>query len=606
MVEPIRTLSLFSGAGGLDIGFRQAGFHAVEMVELEERFVATLHANCGDGGLFGDARPICRDVREYAPPAKSQIDFIIGGPPCQTFSAAGRRAGGVLGTTDERGQLFMTYVALLKRLKPRGFLFENVAGITGANGGRDWLEICAAFRSAGYRVTHRVLDSADFGVPQHRERMFIVGTRDAEFAFPRPTHGPDSPGALPHYSAGNAVADSPRDEYEGPVGVNGRYGNLLAEIPPGLNYSFFTEKLGHPRPVFAWRSKFSDFLYKADPERPVRTIKAQGGQYTGPFHWDNRPFSIAEFKRLQTFPDAFKIVGGRSAAIHQIGNSVPPQLARTLALSILAQVFDAKIPLDLPLLQPDDELSFRSLKRKRSAYYADLAGSSAAVAMSAAVSTPPVANRVKARAYRAEMTTGFRLLERPTLFEGMRVEFKPTQSQWLIRVTDTGKMSSEPTFSVVVSSQYSAMWSVPAERVLLEGASLDGETFTACWKAFEVELQRNHLKADLVQLCGYYQYQPLIQAELVVSGRTPWKWKGLVAVVAGRGVRQTLPTHQISQVWGIAPDKLMEFAGFLKSVGYEVRNNSTNPQIPPDHWLVPYSFPTLTHQSVQLHKELGQ
>ena len=275
MSQPIRTLSLFSGAGGLDIGFHQAGFHAVEMVEIEERFAATLHANCGDDRFFGAARPLCRDVREYVPPIKERIDFIIGGPPCQTFSAAGRRAGGVVGTADERGQLFMTYVSLLKKLKPRGFLFENVAGITGANGGRDWLEICEAFRSAGYRVTYRVLDAADFGVPQHRERMFIVGTRDVEFAFPRPTHGPDSLAALPHYSAGIAVSDAPQDEYEGPVGVNGRYGNLLAEIPPGLNYSYFTEKLGHPRPVFAWRSKFSDFLYKADPDRPVRTIKAR-------------------------------------------------------------------------------------------------------------------------------------------------------------------------------------------------------------------------------------------------------------------------------------------------------------------------------------------
>ncbi len=215
--HPVRTLSLFSGAGGLDIGFHQAGFHAVEMVELDDRFVATLHANCGDDGVFAEARPVCRDVCGYIPPNDEPVDFIIGGPPCQTFSAAGRRAGGVLGTTDARGLLFMAYVSLLKRLKPRGFLFENVAGITGANGGRDWLEICDAFRSAGYRVTHRVLDSADFGVPQHRERMFIVGAREREFAFPRPTHGPDSAGAVPHYSAATAVADPPRDEYDGPL-----------------------------------------------------------------------------------------------------------------------------------------------------------------------------------------------------------------------------------------------------------------------------------------------------------------------------------------------------------------------------------------------------
>jgi site-specific DNA-cytosine methylase len=333
LVAPIRTFSLFTGAGGLDIGFHQAGFHAAVMVEVDERFVATLGANCGLFGLFGNAAPRAVDVRKYKPSEIGTVDFIIGGPPCQSFSAAGRRAGGVQGTTDERGQLFLAYVDLLKGLKPRGFLFENVYGITGTNAGRDWGEIREAFSSAGYSVSYRVLDTADYGVPQHRERMFIVGLRDGSFRFPRPTHGPDSPNRLPYYAAGTAVDGAPQQQQEEPVTVNGRYGKLLTEIPPGLNYSFFTERMRHPRPLFAWRSKFSDFLYKADPARPVRTIKAQGGQYMGPFHWDNRPFSTSELKRLQTFPDDYQIIGGRAAVIHQIGNSVPPQVARIRAVA---------------------------------------------------------------------------------------------------------------------------------------------------------------------------------------------------------------------------------------------------------------------------------
>ena len=91
--------------------------------------------------------------------------------------------------------------------------------------------------------------------------------------------------------------------------------------------------MGHPNPVFAWRSKFSDFLYKADPNSPVRTIKASGGAYTGPFHWDNRFFSYKEYKRLQTFPDDYEISGNKQTAVKQIGNSVPPQLARMMALA---------------------------------------------------------------------------------------------------------------------------------------------------------------------------------------------------------------------------------------------------------------------------------
>ncbi len=301
--------------------------------------------------------------------------------------------------------------------------------------------------------------------------------------------------------------------------------------------------------MFAWRSKFSDFLYKADPERPVRTIKAQGGQYTGPFHWNNRPFSIAEFKRLPTFPDTFNIVGGRATAIHQIGNSVPPQLARILALSILSQLFDVKLPFDLPLLRPDEELSFRSLKRTRTVYYAGLAGLGDGDAVSRTVPIPPMTQQAKARVYRAEMTTGFRLVERATLFDGLRVEFKPSPTQWRFRVTDAGGEFTQDAFNIQVQPKGSATWPIPTKRVIMQAASIDGEAFTACWKAFEVELQRSHLRADLVQLCGYYQYQPLIESEMVVNERTPWKWRGLAAVVAELGVRETLETSRIAKLW---------------------------------------------------------
>ncbi len=105
---------------------------------------------------------------------------------------------------------------------------------------------------------------------------------------------------------GRAIKLTPE---ESKLGIGGRYGSLLDSIPPGLNYSFCTEEMGHPNPIFAWRSKFSDFLYKADPNMPVRTIKASGGAYTGPFHWDNRFFTYPEYKRLQTFPDDYEISG---------------------------------------------------------------------------------------------------------------------------------------------------------------------------------------------------------------------------------------------------------------------------------------------------------
>ena len=125
-IETIRTLSLFSGAGGLDIGFSDVGFDIIESVEIEKKFCDTLLLNSGIGKQFENAKVNCIDIREYTSNNLGKIDFIIGGPPCQTFSAAGRRANGVLGTTDARGVLFREYVRLLDELKPVGFLFENV------------------------------------------------------------------------------------------------------------------------------------------------------------------------------------------------------------------------------------------------------------------------------------------------------------------------------------------------------------------------------------------------------------------------------------------------------------------------------------------------
>lgn len=123
-IEKIRTLSLFSGAGGLDIGFHDVGFEIIESVEIESKFCQTLMLNSGEGKRFEHSKVNCIDIKEYKSDHLGRIDFIIGGPPCQTFSAAGRRANGVLGTTDARGVLFREYVRLLQELSPIGFLLK--------------------------------------------------------------------------------------------------------------------------------------------------------------------------------------------------------------------------------------------------------------------------------------------------------------------------------------------------------------------------------------------------------------------------------------------------------------------------------------------------
>ena len=599
--RPITTLSLFSGAGGLDLGFHDAGFCIHSMVELEPQFAATLQANSGFAGApLESARVVCQDIRTYKGLDLPKIDFVLGGPPCQTFSAAGRRSHGVMGVDDPRGALFLEYLRLLELLEPEAFLFENVYGITGAQGGRPWRLIVESFKSAGYDLSYRILDTADYGVPQHRERLIIVGTRRRPFEFPRPTHGPDSPTVAPHFAAGTAIEDLRTATPNGNLSVRGRYGHLLNEIPPGLNYSYFTEKLGHPRPVFAWRSKFSDFLYKADPKMPVRTIKAQGGQYTGPFHWDSRRFTLDELKRLQTFPDSFRIHGNNQVVIHQIGNSVPPQLARILAIAIVEQVFGISPPAPLPKLSPSDQLSFRKLKRLRTESYEDKAKQGIR-SISASLCLADAQRRV-AHTYEASLSSGFDLM--PTDHGPLLITEEMTLTEWRFVVAQRGLPVANG-FRIIVSPRAGASWTLPISRVELRGESITEEVFTAVWKAFERALAQQGVKADLVQLNGYYQYPPALRARMSLEGLdSTTQWRIVSHVVEGRGVRRLLSSASLALAWEVTPDEVGDLCHLLRTLGYEVRNTNTNPQIPEGHYLVPYAFPTLTGMSVQLRKQL--
>lgn len=157
---------------------------------------------------------------------------------------------------------------------------------------------------------------------------------------PQPTHtGPHerriwaSCGQLPHVTTGEAIGDlvGRKDLAEPGESVEGKYGHLLPEIPPGDNYLFYTAKRGHSSPVFGWRKRYWSFLLKLDPDQPSPTIQAQPGPYVGPFHWTNRRLRGLEIKRLQTFPDHFVICGNRRSVQRQVGNAVPPLLGRRIA-----------------------------------------------------------------------------------------------------------------------------------------------------------------------------------------------------------------------------------------------------------------------------------
>ena len=375
--KKIKTLSLFTGAGGLDIGFHNSGFDILGCVEIEPAYAKSLDRNRGTNRFFGSNLNIhCEDIRTFdpSPYVGIGIECIIGGPPCQTFSAAGRRSGGVLGTVDPRGRLFESYCRILKAVAPKVFVFENVYGLPGANDGAPWREICGAFGKLGYELRAEVLDAADYGVPQHRERLIIVGykNRSSSYVFPLPTHGPDSVNNNPLVTINDAIKDlqntkEPFHEFDG------LYGHLLPLVPEGLNYSFFTQEMGYPKPFFAWRSKFHDFLYKVDRNAPSRTIKAQPGKFTGPFHWKNRHFKVEELKRLQSFPDDYELVGSFGKVVEQIGNSVPPSLAKVIAISVREQLLRPNKTLTYPIRPVGFKSTFRQRQRERTNHFKAIA-----------------------------------------------------------------------------------------------------------------------------------------------------------------------------------------------------------------------------------------
>ena len=599
--KPIKTLCLFSGAGGLDIGFHDAGFDVVECVELESQFVKSLETNQQKGKYFKGTNIICDDIRNYEPDKNLKVDFIIGGPPCQSFSKAGIRAAGAKGTKDSRGTLFEEYVRVLKQLKPKGFLFENVTGILSAEGGESMKQIISAFENAGYGLTYKVLDTADYGVPQNRERLILVGTRNCGFKFPSPTHGVDSKNSISYYSSGEALVDVKNtDGVES--GLGGRFGHLLDEIPPGLNYSYYTERMGHPKPVFAWRSKFSDFLYKSDPELPVRTVKASGGQYTGPFHWDNRHFTVHELKRLQTFPDDYEIVGGRGLGAKQIGNSVPPQFARVLALSILQQVFDIKLPFKLNKLEPHHQLSFRKLKTLRTKYYAEKARVSIAN-----LDEESSSSKVRSKRFVACVRKNKLEVVKEHDKGYFNINFKVSKNQWKIHV-DNGD-DSQTAFKLMIKHKENSPLFQKVKKIIILSSSSSLESYFTAWKVFEGELIQNGIKADLVQLNGYYQYKPIFKIEYdidfdVIPEKKKDVWEVLQLMTDDLNIREIRDIDSLCSSYDFSKSKLINVFKELKKIGFEIRNNNTNSEIPHNHYLIPYQFPTLNAQSLQRLKKL--
>lgn len=341
-------ISLFSGAGGLDLGVSQAGYRVLAAVERDRDASLTMEKNFPDL----NAAVIRSDILDVSTRSllraaglrgRARPDLLVGGPPCTPFSKSGfwlewKRAG-----LDPDASLLQAYTRVLREARPRKFILENVYALTYDNrASRTAYErLLREISEAGYDYRAKVLNAADYGVPQSRPRLFIIGVEQGHRLpdHPEPTHGGSwerrrtGSGDRPHVGAEEAF-DGLVTDPEPSETLRGSYADLLAEIPPGGNYLHYTAERGHPDPRFVWRSRFWSFLLKLDPLRPSPTIQAQPGSNVGPFHWHNRRLRVPELKRLFTFPDDFSFVGSRAATQFQLGNSVPPLLARRVAEAV--------------------------------------------------------------------------------------------------------------------------------------------------------------------------------------------------------------------------------------------------------------------------------
>lgn len=357
----LRVISLFTGAGGLDLGFEAAGYETAVAVEMDARCVSTLRANRSWPIIDRDALTVpTLEILAAGRLKAGQADVLIGGPPCQPFSKSGFWANGASRRLeDPRAGTLGAYMRVLEEARPRAFLLENVEGL-GFRGKDEGLRLIAAeldrinaAHGTRYAASIAVLNAADYGVPQLRRRLFVIGARNgARFTFPLPTHvNPAEVRCLdnrPRYrTAWDALHDV--DAQDAALQMQGKWARLLPTIPEGQNYLWHTDR-GGGAPLFGWRRRYWSFLLKLAKAQPSWTLQAQPGPATGPFHWSSRRLSMREMARLQTVPDDFVVTGSVTDAQRQLGNAVPSLLAEVLAHAIARQLLGARIDQDSPAL----------------------------------------------------------------------------------------------------------------------------------------------------------------------------------------------------------------------------------------------------------------
>lgn len=345
MNNKLNVIDLFCGCGGLSLGFEHAGYNILLGIDMWEDALITYRYNHPKGNT------LCADLSSLSPEMVKEkiggqhVDLIIGGPPCQGFSIAGKRI-----VNDERNSLYKSFVRMVAFFKPEAFVLENVPNILSIGGGAVREAIVNDFSKLGYNVTYKVLLAADYGVPQNRRRAIFVGMSNGnKFEFPVPT-------VLTPVTSKEAISDLPEEgiedggDYPTPPLTdyqklmrqgsdklynheitihNNRTKEIIAMVPDGGNYKDLPIELQKTRKVhIAWT--------RMNSKRPSMTIDTGHFHH---FHYEyNRVPSVRESARLQSFPDTFVFIGNKTSKLKQVGNAVPPLMAEAIANEIKKQL----------------------------------------------------------------------------------------------------------------------------------------------------------------------------------------------------------------------------------------------------------------------------
>lgn len=380
----MKVISLYTGAGGLDLGLEAAGFHTSVAVEMNDHAVRTLRANRPRWSVIHssihDAPASSANILQAGGLEPRQPTLLAGGPPCQPFSKNGYwHSGDAKRLNDPRAQTLEGYLRVLRDTLPRVFLLENVPGMAfsekdeGLQLLRREIDTINEHKGVSYSFSAAQLNAAEYGIPQVRQRVIVVGHRDGkDFSFPKPTHAlPPSVSmangqptkrqrAMPTLglqqaiTAWDAIGHLSPEKPEPELQPTGKWAGLLKSIPEGHNYLFHTCR-GNGLSIFGWRTRYWSMLLKLAKNRPSWTLTAQPGPAIGPFHWENRRLSPRELAALQTFPADYEVTGPYRAVLRQLGNAVPSALAEVLGLEIRRQLLGEDLGDRAPSLVPTSQ-----------------------------------------------------------------------------------------------------------------------------------------------------------------------------------------------------------------------------------------------------------